>query len=422
MRARPVALAALAVALATHACGPGDGSPADPVDVAYTLPSLYRDPLTTIVEEFNSSGTEVAIELLEQAETCPEMPTKLQADVASGNVADLAMPCFNGLRQFLDAGVAQPIDDLIAADQNFDLDQFNPVALEPFRHDGKLYGLPNASSATVIYYNADLFRQAGLDPDSPPDTWPALLEAARALDDPDENVEGAALSFYGDLFVEEGLFLTNGGEWMDDAETEPTFNNAAGVEVLEFLTQLAREGLMPVNSDSTLSENAFARGEAAIHAGSSSQIGSLEDQASFDMRVAALPRPDDGTPTMALQGTGFLMFAEEPEERAAAWQAMKALTSPEAATEVVRNTGFLSPNLEATRRPGLLGDYLAESPNRAVVSELIADGVPVYEFPGSRHSEIVSVINNQNLLAMRGQKSAEQALDDAAEEVRRLLP
>jgi ABC-type glycerol-3-phosphate transport system substrate-binding protein len=382
-----------------------------------------REALAAAMENFNESESGVSIDLLEQGQNCVDLPAELQADVATGNVADLANLCLSGLRQFIEAGVAQPIDDLVASDPSFDVGQYSEAALEPFRYEGKLYGLPNAASVTIVYYNVGLLNDAGLDPDALPETWSDFREAARRLDDPDANVEGLAFILGADNYPFSGLLYSNSGSFMNEDETEFAFNDEAGIETLDLLRELARGELMPVLTDTDLTQDLFTRGQAAMFARSSSNLGQIEDQAEFEVRVAPMPRSEYGETTGVLQGLGFLMFSEDPKEQEAAWEAMKALTSPEAVTEVVRTTGFLSPNKAANEDPQLLADSLAESPNRAIMTDLIASsGTPVYEFPGSRGSEIHQILFDQIVLALRGEKTSEQALNDAAEQARPLLP
>lgn len=394
-------------------------APSEAVKVSYALPSLARDPLAATAEAINSEGAGMSLELIEQGATCNDSPTLLQADLAAGDAADIALQCFNGLRQFIDAGVAQPIDDLIADDPEFDLDQYTASSLEPFQQDGKLYGLPNATSANLLYYNTDLFQAAGLNPDDPPDTWTEFIAAAAALDDPEANIEGTI--FAPDTFNFETLLRSNGGSWMNPNETDPAFNGPAGVEALDLLRQMNEEGTLVVSEDNETTVDTFARGQAAMMIYSSARIGQLEQQDSLDFRVGPVPAPADGRLRTSLQGMGFLMFAQDDAQRSA-WEAMKALTSPPAVATFSESTGFLSPSIPAVEDPALLGDFLANSPPRRTANSLLDTGVRVYEWPGSRATEIQAVVVDQIILGVRGEKTAQQALDDAAEQVRGLLP
>ena len=66
--------------------------------------------------------------------------------------------------------------------------------LESATWDGKYYAVPKATNTIALYYNKDMFRAHGLDPDQPPETWDELVETARTLTDPENNVYGLAFS------------------------------------------------------------------------------------------------------------------------------------------------------------------------------------------------------------------------------------
>ena len=69
----------------------------------------------------------------------------------------------------------------MAADDTFDVDDFYPVALEAYRHKGKQWGLPSTVDATLLFYNRDLFDDAGVPYPQAGWTWEDLLEAAQKL-------------------------------------------------------------------------------------------------------------------------------------------------------------------------------------------------------------------------------------------------
>ena len=52
--------------------------------------------------------------------------------------------------------------------------------------DGTLYGVPMQYNLQYLYYNKDLFEEAGLDPEQPPTTMEELAEDAKKLTNPDK--------------------------------------------------------------------------------------------------------------------------------------------------------------------------------------------------------------------------------------------
>jgi multiple sugar transport system substrate-binding protein len=82
------------------------------------------------------------------------------------------------------------LEPFIEADPEFDLKDFYPQALEAFRWEGKLWGLPVTVSPQVIFYNKELFNQAGVEYPEPDWTWDAFLSKVSLLTSEDEKQYG----------------------------------------------------------------------------------------------------------------------------------------------------------------------------------------------------------------------------------------
>lgn len=111
---------------------------------------------------------------------------------------------------------------------------------DPGDMDG-LYYVPSSVDTFVLYYNKDVFAEAGLDPESPPTTWDELLAAAKAIK---ENTGKAGLgvpAINGAEVLEEfvGHFINQATDApVLDSDSMPLFNTPEGLEALEFLEQL----------------------------------------------------------------------------------------------------------------------------------------------------------------------------------------
>ena len=72
------------------------------------------------------------------------------------------------------------MQEFIDADQ-WDVSQLEPNISGYYTFDDKLYSMPFNSSNPILYYNKDLFKDAGLDPESPPKTFEELKVAADTI-------------------------------------------------------------------------------------------------------------------------------------------------------------------------------------------------------------------------------------------------
>ncbi len=113
---------------------------------------------------------------------------------AGGDPPDLAGLFDYLVPQFADQGALMPLDAL-TREAGIDLEAFKPIFLEIGRYDGRLYGLPGTPYTIALYYNRRLMREAGLDPDRPPQTIAELTGDARRLTRRDERGKIVQMGF-----------------------------------------------------------------------------------------------------------------------------------------------------------------------------------------------------------------------------------
>ncbi len=94
--------------------------------------------------------------------------------------------------------------------------QLRPVALRSCLIDGKTYGVPDQVNGLCLFYNKQLFAEAGLDPDRPPATWDEFVEYGKRLTSKEKGIFGFGMknslwwtlpfiySFGGDILTPDG--------------------------------------------------------------------------------------------------------------------------------------------------------------------------------------------------------------------------
>jgi len=118
-----------------------------------------------MVEDFNASHPDIKVTATYQG-GYEQTIQKITAGIAGNATPDVAeLPQYYGVRQFAESGKLQALDDLLGKGGKDDL--YEP-ALARYTYKGKLYAIPNAMSTTLLYYNVNAFKEAGLDPDKPP--------------------------------------------------------------------------------------------------------------------------------------------------------------------------------------------------------------------------------------------------------------
>lgn len=128
-----------------------------------------------------------------------------------------------------------PIDDLLA-ESGLDLEAtFGPVGAN-YTWDGATYGVPDRSGAMVLYYNKDLFDEAGVEYPTADWDWDTFLEVAKALTDPSKGQFGyGGVGWWPQWF---SLVAQNGGNVLDPETGAPGVNSPEAVEALQFAHDL----------------------------------------------------------------------------------------------------------------------------------------------------------------------------------------
>lgn len=281
--------------------------------------------------------------------------TKLQADLAAGNAADIFTSNEIAAPDLVSRGVVQPIDDLMAA-SGITLDQYYPGLVTPFSFDGQQYGLPKDFSTLAMVYDAEALTEAGIE--AAPTTWDELRAAAEALSE-----AGLPPLVFGPNFDRYlAFFYAAGARVVAEDGSAITVNSPEAVEAMEFYYGLYRDGLAqsPTDVGASWAGEAYATELASIVFEGPWMFGALAETApDRQFVVAPMPAGPAGQVTVAFTGTYNLnaaTFAENPEVGQAAWEVVAYLVGPEGMAAWTSAARLLP------SRPDLADAFLAEFP------------------------------------------------------------
>src|SRR5205823_10792233 len=129
-----------------------------------------------LVARFNATHTAIHVNTLDNVDY-----QKLLTAISGGTPPDVAELFSVYIGTFANNGVIQSLDAL-AKGTGIDTRAYSSRALSAGLYRGKLYGIPFLNDALALYWNKDLFKQAGLDPTKPPQTLSQLMQVARKLE------------------------------------------------------------------------------------------------------------------------------------------------------------------------------------------------------------------------------------------------
>jgi sn-glycerol 3-phosphate transport system substrate-binding protein len=290
--------------------------------------------------------------------------------------------------------------------------------------DGKMLSMPFNSSTPVLYYNKDMFRKAGLDPEKPPKTWPELGEAARKLVAAGACQAGYSTSWLGWVHVENfsawhNVPLGTKTNGLGGLDTEYQFNSALHVKHFQQLADWHKEKVFIYGGRTNTGNAKFSSGEVAMYTESSGGYAGFKKTCQFEFGTTMMPYwPDvQGAPQNSIIGGASLwvMAGHKPEEYKAVAAFFNYISQPEVQADWHQSTGYLpitTAAYELTKKQGFYG----KEPAQETALKQITLHAPTANSMGLRfgdHAKTREIIDGEAEAIFAGTKSAKQGLDDA---------
>ena len=306
---------------------------AQAVDIQYWqyIYDTRVEAVDQLIEKFEAANPDINVEHV----TFPyaDYQTRVVAANMAGNGPDVLQMFYGWTDTFVNGGVLQPLPaDRFPAERIEE--EFFPIVTAMKRGDD-YYGLPTAVRSLALFYNKDLFAEAGIE--GPPETLDELVDYASRL----------AVKDSGGNYTTVGLTVEMGGQdhqwwrevllrqfggapYSDDGATV-TYDDAAGIAATQWYTDLTTVHEVGYTGFMDEGQAAFRAGRAAMTIDGTFRLGSFRDIEGFEWAVAELPANADG-----LRSNYASYFANgigakaEGEELEAAAKFLEYLSSPEA--------------------------------------------------------------------------------------------
>jgi sn-glycerol 3-phosphate transport system substrate-binding protein len=325
----------------------------------------------------------------------------------------------------IDEDVIVPFDDFVSAEEQESwINGFYPSFMENSQTGGKTYGIPFQRSTPVLYWNKEAFAEAGLNPDAAPANWDEMVEFGKKLTKKDSSgnvtqwgvrIPSAGFPYW--LF--QGLSTPAGAILANSDGNKTNFNDPKVVEALEYLVDLsAKHGVMqPGSIEWGPTPKAFFEGETAMMWTTTGNLVNVRTNAPFDFGVAMLPAKERrGAPT---GGGNFYLFKDSTDEQKdAAVDFVQWITSPEQAAVWSIATGYVAPRPDAWETDAMKA-YAADFPPALVARDQLEFAVA--ELSTYENGKVTQTFNDALASAIAGEKSAQEALDQAQAAADRIL-
>ncbi len=399
-----------------------------PVEVSFYYPVAVGGPITKIIDgyavDFEKENPGIKIRPIYSG-SYQESITKALTAVKSGEPPVTSILLSTDMFTLIDEDAIVPFDDLIKTpeDQAW-VKSFYPAFMENSRTGGKTWGIPFQRSTIVLYWNKEMFKEAGLDPNRAPATWKEQIDYAQKLTKRDASGKvtqwGIQIPSSGfPYWLFQALAIENGVQLMNDAGTQTYYDRPEVIDALQYWVDLAKkykvhpEGIVEWG---TTPKDFFERKMAMMWT-TTGNLTNVKTNAKFDFGVAMLPAGKQrGSPT---GGGNFYLFKKTtPQQREAALKFIKFMTTPQRAAQWGIETGYVAVRADAWETP-VMKQYVAGFPAAAVAR----DQLPYAKAELSTHDNqrVTKALNDGLQAALTGSKPADQAMKDAQREAERLL-
>lgn len=259
---------------------------------------------------------------------------RINAAISNGGLPDVFTVDGVTVAEYADAGAIVPIGDYM---DDEDLNDFNDDIIEQGTYDGQLYTLGAMDSSVGIYYNKDMFEEAGITPATVEDPWTLeeLEDACAKLTTDDrygitmglDAKDETAIYYFLPLVYSQGANVFG-----DDGETADGYLNGEAVyNVLSWIKDMVDNGY----ASATPAENCFENGDTAMSLTGAWEPTTLAD---YDINWGLMPMPiyDENSEMVSACGSWtFAMSSNCADDRKeGAAELIKFMTSTDACTRM----------------------------------------------------------------------------------------
>lgn len=327
--------------------------------------------MRAVVDAFNESQDKYFVDFL----SISQIETKALLATAGGIPPDVAGLFGPNLAQYASVNALRPVDDLIARD-GIQGEDYIPVYWDMCEFEGSRYAMPSAPASTALFYNAQQWREAGLDPEKPPQT----IEEFDAMVDKLSKVETGPNGKPKEV-LQAGFLPSEPGWWRDrfgfifgaelwDGESKITVNSPENIRAYEWVQSFSdRYGSQPAN-DFKASFGSFNSPQNAFMDGKVSSVLQgvwmpqfiNKHKPDLDWRVAPFPHPADrpDLANMTYIDLDILVIPRGAKEVEGAWEFIKFVQSQRGMEMLCKGQGKHTPLREVS------DDFWATNPNPSV--------------------------------------------------------
>lgn len=391
--------------------------------VHYPMPGFFKSVMDTISTEYMRLNPDVKINFATPSPTYEDGLQLMLRQSGSAEMPDLSFIGLNRLRVLAERNIGTDLTPFIKAEAGFANEGFSERLLNLARFGGKQMGLAFATSNPIFYYNADLVRKAGGDPENMPKTWDEVFKLAARIQALGDGVIGMSYRWQGDDWMFSALLFGHGGTMLTPDEKKVAFNGPEGLASLKLLDRMVKEGKMPALTGDA-AQQAFTAGKVGLAFWTTGALRQTINGVGtkFELRTTAMPVIDTAKGRLPTGGNAAVMFTTDAKRQQEVFKFLKFAAGPYGASVVVPGTGYVPNNDLAPKDDRYLGRFYQENPLFRAGLNQMGLMIPWYSFPGNNGVKVTQTMVDNLALLVEQKVSPEDCLKAMAAEVQKLLP
>ena len=402
------------------------GGNGKPVEIEYwhvASDSFGGQTVRELVDDFNKTHPNIKVTEKFNPDMYKGLTQNLQAAVASGQTPDVVQMGWDFLNYANENFDHQDINKLFAdnGDSNFMKDTFEPnIAKLAQTADGTQVGVPYSLSVPVLYYNPEIFKAAGLDPNKPPKSWEEVHQYAQQIKDK----TGSPAFFmqeYADTWTNQALVESNGGTMLkqEGGKWKAGFDTPEAAQGYQFIADMVKDGI-GLHATNEEGFQAFTSGKLAMVCTTIGKRANFEKSSQFQVMTTSFPAFGNKPVKVPAGGNFLMVLSKDKDKQKAAAEFIKYLESADNLTKWDTGTGYLPPRKDMDKE-GPYKKLMDENANVKQAMEMLPNVTPWVSFPGQNGLQAEQVLIDTRDVVLNGSKTAQEALHDAAVKINGLL-
>ncbi len=391
--------------------------------VHYPMPGFFKTVMEKISAEYTRLHPDVKITFAAPSPTYEDGLQLMLREAGTPDMPDVSFIGLNRLRVLAEKNVGVDLAPFIAKDANFKNEGFSDHLLSLAKFHDRQVGLAFASSNPIFYYNADLVKKAGGDPDHMPTTWDGVFALAQKINALGDGTVGMSYRWMGDDWMFSALLFGNGGTMLSADEKKVAFDGPEGLAAVKLLDRMVKDGKMP-NMTSDAMVQSFTAGKTGLFFWTTGALRSLMNGVGdkFQLRTTSMPIINADKGHLPTGGNAAVMFTADPAKQQAVYEFIKFVAGPFGQSVVVPGTGYVPTNELAAKDEKYLKTFYEQNPLFMAGVNQMSLMIPWYSFPGNNGVKVTqSMVDNISQL-IEQKVSPEETLKNMSGDVTKLLP